>query len=295
VAVIYIIYMKIHISGSSGYLGSVISEELKKNGHTVYAIGRRLLYEPAEQLANYLAGTDAVIHLAGAPIIRRWTEKNKKEIKDSRVVTAGNLAAAIALLKPESRPSKVISASGVSIFASGQFHTEESTSYDSGFLGQTVKELEQAWEKLPAGIELTIFRMAAVLGKNSPPIKKMYLPFIMGVGGKVGNGKQPFPFVHEADVARAYTWAVENSGTGGLFILAAPNRVNNAEFTDALGKALHRPALFTIPAAALKLIYGKSSEVLIHSPAVYPGRLLNKGFSFKYEDIEQTLKQIFDR
>ncbi len=286
--------MIIKISGSSGYLGRIITDELQKGGHRVEGINRELLYGDLTRLANELSGTDAVIHLAGAPLLKRWTKKNKKVILDSRVVTAQHIVRAINTLKPEKRPQKVISASGISIFEPGKNHTEKSMDYHSGFLGEVVKKWEQVWNDLPDNVELTVFRMAAVLGKNSHAIGKMKLPFKIGVGGKIGNGNQPFPFVHEYDVGRAYNWALENSGKKGLYILAAPTQINNAEFTRALANSLKRPAFLTVPAFALKLIYGKASNMLIHSPAVYPEKLLKEGFIFKYETIEQTTKQIFN-
>lgn len=284
--------MKIKISGSSGYLGSVISEGLIQKGHQTEGINRELLYGSEEKLASTLKNTDAVIHLAGAPILRRWTEENKKQILDSRVKTAKNLAGAINRLPAESRPRKVISASGISIYAPGKTHTEGSSDYDTGFLGEVILKWEKAWEMLSNDVELTVFRMAPVLGKESPTIKKMNFPFRMGVGGKIGNGKQPFPFVHEADVAGAYLWAIENSGTGGKYILAAPHQITNAYFTRAMADTMNRPAFTTVPAFALKVIYGQAATMLLHSPAVHPEKLLKKGYKFKYESIEQTLNDI---
>lgn len=285
--------MIIKISGSSGYLGTIISNELIENGHRAEGISRDLLYGPLEQLANELKNADAVIHLAGAPILQRWTDENKKEIIDSRVVTAQNLASAINSLAVEHRPRKVVSASGISIFIPGKTHTEESSDYDQGFLGEVVKKWEGAWQGLPENVELIIFRMAAVLGKESPAIKKMKFPFKIGVGGKIGSGKQPFPFIHEKDIARAYGWAIAKPQTAGLYILAAPHQITNAEFTEAMAKTLNRPAFTKVPEFALKLIYGQAAEMLTRSPAVHPEKLLNEGFQFKYENIELTLKQIF--
>ncbi len=284
--------MKIQISGSSGYLGNIISKELIRRGHQAEGIDRGLLYGPEEKLATALKDSDVVIHLAGAPILRRWTEENKKIIMDSRVVTAGNIAGAINRLPAGSRPRKVISASGISIYAPGKTHTEKSTDFDTGFLGEVVKQWEKVWELLPDDVELTVLRMAPVLGKESPTIKKMYLPFKMGVGGKIGNGKQPFPFVHEADVASVYLWATENSGTGGKYILAAPHQITNAYFTRAMADAFNRPAITAVPSFALKMIYGQAATMLLHSPAVHPEKLIKKGYNFQFESIEQTLKEI---
>ena len=285
--------MIIKISGSSGYLGTLISNELIKKGHHAQGISRNLLYGPEEELADELKGADVVIHLAGAPILQRWTEKNKKEILDSRVVTGKNLARAINFLEAKNRPQQVVSASGISIYATGKTHTEKSRDFDKGFLGEVVKHWEEAWELLPADVGLTIFRMGVVLGEASPTIKKMKFPFQMGFGGKIGNGRQPFPFVHETDVARAYVWAIENPHKSGIYILAAPHNISNTEFTKAMAITLNRPAVTKVPEFALKIVYGQAAEMLTRSPAVYPEKLLSEGFQFKYETIDMALKQVF--
>lgn len=286
--------MIIKITGSSGYLGSVISAELTSMGHNVEGISRDLLYGPVDRLSAFLESADAVIHLAGSPILTRWTDKNKKEIIDSRAVTGANVARAIGKLPPHKRPKKVVSSSGISIYTQGKSHNEESVDFGRDFLSEVVKKWETAWLDLPEDVELNIFRMAVVLGKQSPTIKKMLLPFKLGIGGKIGDGMQPFPFVHEKDVARAYTWAIETPLTGGMYILAAPYPVNNKTFTRALADALHRPAFMTVPATALHLAYGEASKMLTESPEVQPEKLLNKGFKFKYPTIEETLEEIFN-
>lgn len=285
--------MLIKISGITGYIGSVISKELRDRGHSVEGISRELLYGPTDQLANYLNGTDAVIHLAGSAILTRWTDKNKKIILESRSETARNLTHALKSLPSGIRPEKVISASGISIYNPGKSHTENSIDFGKGFLVEVVKQWETAWIDLPKDVGLTIFRMAVVLGKKSPAIQNMLLPFKLGLGGKIGNGYQPFPFVHEEDVAKAYVWALETPVSGGLYILAAPYPVSNSTFTGALAKTLNRPAFMTVPSLALKLIYGEASTMLTESPEVHPEKLLNKGFRFKYPTIEETLEAIF--
>lgn len=286
--------MKIRISGATGYLGSKLTSELKDNGHTVDGIARELLYGPAEKLAEKLRGTEAVVHLAGSPLLVRWTPKNKQMIIDSRMLSGQNIARAIKLLPSHDRPNKVISASGVSIYSAGKFHTEDSPDYAQGFLSEVVRSWEKAWTELPQNVSLTIFRMAVVLGKESPTIKTMLLPFKLGLGGKVGTGHQPFPYIHEKDVIRAYVWALENQLTGGIYNLAAPHQISNATFTKNLAKALGRPAFMPVPSAAVRLVYGEAAEMLTDSPSVYPDKLLKKGFTFMYPSIESALNNIFE-
>lgn len=286
--------MIVKISGSSGYLGSVIAAELHERGHQTEGISRELLYGPVSKLASFLNGADVVIHLAGSPILTRWTDRNKKKIIESRASTGKAIATAIESLPPESRPQKVISASGISIYTPHRTHNEESVDFGNDFLSEVVKKWETAWLALPQDVELNIFRMAAVLGKNSPTIKKMRLPFRLGLGGRIGDGLQPFPFVHEKDVAHAYAWAAETPHSGGMYILAAPYPVNNIVFTRSIAKAVNRPAAMTLPAGVLKIVYGEAAAMLTESPAVIPDKLLNSGFQFIYPTVEETLAEIFN-
>ena len=284
--------MKVKITGASGYLGNLISSELLKNNHQVLPIDRHLLYGPAEYLANELTGTDVLINLAGAPILKRWTARNKKNIYNSRVKTSENLARAFQIMFPGKRPKKVISASAIGIYTPGKTHSEESYFFDSGFLGEVIKDWEAAWKGLPREVQLTIFRIAVVMGKESTTIKKLLPPFKLGIGGKVGSGKQPFPFVHENDVARAFVWAAENKETNGVFNLAAPQQITNKEFTRALARKLGRPAIFTVPPVALKLVYGKAAAMIAKSPAVTSEKLTKMGFEFSFHTIDEILEYI---
>jgi len=285
--------MKIKMTGASGYLGKIITTELKSKGHEVSSVQRELLYGPAENLTVELKNTDVVINLAGAPVLQRWTSKAKKEIYNSRVKTAENLARAFQIMFPKERPARVISASAIGIYSAGQYHTEESYNFDDGFLGNVVNDWEQSWNGLPDGVRLTLFRIGVVLGKESATIQKLMTPFKLGIGGKIGNGKQPFPFVHETDVARAFLWAAENKNTEGIFNLAAPQEISNAGFTRALAKKLNRPAFIPVPPFALKLFFGKAAEMLTKSPSVLPDKLQESGFEFRYPTIEETLEEIF--
>ncbi|MBW6536332.1 MAG: TIGR01777 family oxidoreductase [Mariniphaga sp.] len=285
--------MIVKITGASGYLGKIITAELKSKGHEVSPIQREQLYGPAEILAGELKNTDVLINLAGAPVLQRWTAKNKKKIYHSRIQTAENLVRAFQILFPKERPAKVISASAIGIYAVRKTHTEESYNFDQGFLGEVVKDWEKSWNGLPEEVELTLFRLAVVLGKKSATIKNLLLPFKLGIGGKIGNGKQSFPFVHETDVARAFLWATKNKNTAGVFNLAAPEQITNAGFTRALAKKLNRPAFIPVPPFALKLIYGKAASLLTKSPAVLPHKIMEAGFEFRYPTIEEAMEEIF--
>lgn len=284
--------MIIKITGASGYLGQIINNEMTKNDHQVFPIDRSYLYGPTSELIRQLSGTDILINLAGAPILQRWTERNKQVIYESRVKTTRNLVKAIQEMNEDRRPQKVISASAVGIYATNKTHDELSTDFDNGFVGKVVKDWESAWYSLPESIELTLFRLGVVLGKEAQTIKKLLLPFKFGLGGKIGNGKQSFPFIHEKDVARAFTWALDQPGAKGIFNLVAPQKITNKELTKTMAKTLKRPAILPVPGFALRIVYGKAATLLTESPHVIPRKLEEQQFKFSYPDIESTLKEI---
>lgn len=284
--------MKIKITGINGYLGSEIAAELRKNNHQVDGIKRELLYGSTTLLAQEIKGCDAIINLAGAPIFQRWTSANKKEIYDSRVKTTSNLLDAINELKLDDRPKKLVSASAIGIYKSGAFHTESSTNFDSGFLGKVVKDWENPLRLLPVDVQKIIFRIGLVIGENAQTISKQLLPFKLGLGAKISSGNQAFPFIHEKDLVRAFTWAIEEYNNDNTFNLAAPQNINNKEFTKAFAQALNRPAFFSIPEFVIKLALGEAAVLLTQSPEVSSDKIQKAGFQFKYPDIETALKEI---
>ncbi len=283
---------KIKITGIHGYLGTLLSSALENKGYSVSSIPRHLLYEEPTELANEIKGCDAVINMAGVNILRRWTKKNKALIYDSRVQTTTNLVKSINLLKKDERPAQFISASAIGIYAAGRTHDETSTDFDNGFVGQVVKDWEQSLDELPQSIQTVIFRIAPVLGKKSKTISNLLVPFKLGLGGKIASGKQPFPFVHENDVVKAFILATESTEKQGIYNLSAPENISNSEFTKSLAKLLNRPAFLPVPAFALKLLYGEAAEILVQSPQAEPKKLLAEGFTFDFPDIQSTLTNI---
>jgi uncharacterized protein len=284
--------LKIRITGISGYLGRGISEELQKNGHEVLGIERKLIYGSLATLSKEIEGTDVIINLAGAPILQRWTERKKILIHESRVRTTRNLVKAINLMPQHKQPKKFISASAIGIYKSGFSHDENSTNFDEGFVGKVVQDWENACSELPLHIQKNILRIGLVLGKEAKTITNLLLPFKLGLGATIGNGKQSFPFIHETDVIRAFIWTVEDSDQSGTFNLVAPENISNKEFTKALAKALNRPAVFSIPEFVLKMVLGEAAVLLTESPTVEPKNLLVAGFEYRYPHIESTLKEI---
>ena len=283
--------MKIALSGANGYIGGNLVHELKNSGHDVIIIKRSALFD-LPVLHETLSETEVVIHLSGAPILCRWTGKNKKEILRSRVESTRNIGQVINNLPKANRPHTFISASAIGIYLPGQRHSEESNSFANEFLGDVVKHWEGASSELNLSVRKIIFRIGLVLGKEAKMMKQLLPLFKMGLGGKIGNGKQAFPFVHINDVAQAFNWAIQNQGAKGIYNLVSPQTITNDQFTKALSEAVKRPAIFTVPEFALKIRYGEAAALLLQSPIVEPKRLIQSGFEFSYPDIQTTLGEI---
>ncbi len=287
--------MKIKITGIHGYLGRIISKQLKQDGHQVAGIIRELLYGSVANLAKELRGCEVIINLAGASILQRWTDKNKKLIYDSRIETTRNLVAAVNQLEVSERPRKFISASAIGIYQSGILHDETSTRFGDNFVGKVVNDWEGQLNGLPVNVQKNIFRIGLVLGKEAKTIKSLLTPFKLGMGGKLGSGKQPFPFIHEKDLVKAFIWAVEELNESGTYNLTAPEQITNAEFTKTLAKKLNRPAFITVPALLLKLFLGEAATLLLENPVVTPKALMEAEFPFKYPTINATLNEIISK
>lgn len=284
--------MKIGITGSGGYLGKLLTNQLIKNGHKVIGVKRSLLYGIKEDLAGAINNCDVIINLAGVSVLKRWTNSNKKLIYESRITTTRNLVQAIKYLPIEQQPRKLISASAIGIYKNGKTHNEDSTDIADSFIGNLVTDWEAALEDLPTDTIKTIFRIGLVLGKNAKTIKNLKLPFQIGLGGKTGSGQQAFPFIHETDLVRAFVWAINNQQVSGVFNLVAPQKITNAEFTHEFARQINRPAFFTIPGFVFKLIMGEASELLLDSPAIEPKALIESGFQFQYKTIGEALHEI---
>lgn len=283
--------MKIAISGSSGYIAQNLIPELEAAGHVFTLIQRSELGD-VDQLTKKLSDTDVVISLAGAPILQRWTRKNKNEIIRSRIDSTQNIVHAINRLPLEHRPSLFISASAIGIYSPNKVHTEESTSFSNDFVAEVVKSWENASEDLNPDVRRVIFRIGLILGKEAKTIQSLVPIIKLGLGGKIGSGKQPFPFIHISDAVCAILWSIENKNALGIYNLVAPENIDNETFTRTLAESLNRPAIFSVPEFVLKIALGEASALLLQNPQVYPERLLNEGFKFNFPDIHSTIKEI---
>jgi hypothetical protein len=283
--------MKIAVSGSNGYIAKNLIPELETANHAVTRIQRSELGD-VDELTKKLSGIDVVINLAGAPILRRWTVANKNEILRSRIDSTQNIVQAINRLSTEHRPGLFISASAVGIYSPDKVHTEESTSFSDNFVAEVVKNWESASEDLDSDVRKVIFRIGLILGKEAKTIQSLVPIIKLGLGGKIGSGKQPFPFIHIGDAIRAILWSIEKNNAKGIYNLVAPENIDNSTFTKTLAESLNRPAIFTVPEFILKIALGEASALLLQSPQVYPERLLNEGFKFNFPDIKLCLEEI---
>ena len=283
--------MKIAVSGSNGYIAKNLIPLLEAANHSVIRIKRSELGD-VNQLAKILSNTDVVINLAGAPILCRWTAHNKNEILRSRIDSTQNIVHVINRLPLGQGPGLFISASAIGIYSPNKVHTEESTSFSNDFVAEVVKNWENTSEDLNPDVRKVIFRIGLILGKEAKTIQSLVPVIKLGLGGKIGSGKQPFPFIHIGDAIRAISWSIENNNAKGIYNLVAPENIDNKTFTRTLAESLNRPAIFTVPEFVLKIALGEASALLLQSPQVHPERLLNEGFKFLFPDIHSTIEKI---
>ena len=285
--------MKIAISGGTGFIGKQLSDILLRSGHEPFVISRTDLSAGMDHLAKVIKSSDVIINLAGAPILHRWTENYKQLILSSRVDTTRKLVEAVKLNLPEHRPSIFISASAISVYKDWESHDEQSDHFGSDFLAYVCKAWEKETEPLnDLNVRLCTIRIGMVLGTTGGSLKTMLPMFRLGLGGKIGSGKQPFSFIHIEDFCHAIEFLILNNKCSGVYNFVAPNPITNELLTKALSEKLHRPAIFTVPAFMLKLIFGKASCLIIDGVTVKPAHLLNDGFQFKYPDIVSSLEDI---
>ena len=240
-----------------------------------------------------LRGADAVVNLAGEPVADgRWTEERKRRIRDSRVIGTRNLVAGLrALAQP---PAVLVSASAVGYYGDrGDETLDEQSSPGGGFLAESCAAWEhEAMAAASFGIRVVCVRIGVVLAVGGGALAKMLGPFRVGVGGKLGSGQQWMPWIHIDDVAGLFTHALRNHNVTGPMNAAAPRPVTNADFTRALGKALHRPAILPIPAVALRVLFGEMHEILTGSQRVLPRVAEQSGYAFKHPDVSEALAAV---
>jgi uncharacterized protein (TIGR01777 family) len=279
----------IAMSGASGFVGSRLVAAFQQRGWKVMPLGREDFKLAPTELAKRLLPADIIVNLAGAPIIARWNDEYKKTMYASRVDVTRKIVGACSLL--ETKPKLLISTSAIGYYANQGVHTEEEYVKADGFLGS----LTQAWEDAALkakeiGMRVVIFRFGVVLGRDGGALKKMLVPFRVGLGGTIGDGSQPFSWVHIDDSIRAYVKVIHDTTCEGVYNLTAPKPTTNKGLTQALSAALRKPAFLQIPRFVLRLQFGEGAQVLIQGQNVLPKRLLDSGFQFTFSDIDAAVK-----
>ena len=290
---------RIAITGASGLIGNALVGYLKSQGHTVQRLVRRaavsseeITWDPIAGTVDLdaLAGVDAVIHLAGAGVSdKRWTKKYKSEILNSRLLGTTTIAKAVAIVKPQVS----ISASAIGWYGeSGNRAVVESDRVGDDFLATVCREWESAAD-LAGDVRTVKLRTGLVLDPTGGALGKMLPLFRFGLGGKLSNGKQWWSWITLHDQIRAIAFLLESKVSGPVN-LTSPNPVTNSEFTAGLARAMHRPALFPVPAIALKIALGGFSAEVLGSKKVMPQVLTEAGFTFDYPHISSALDKLVD-
>jgi uncharacterized protein len=296
--------VKVVVSGASGLIGSALVPMLDAAGHDVVRLVRRpaemsneLEWDPDAGVLDRarLDGVEAGISLSGENLGRRWTASRRAEILQSRVTTAGLLARTLAELEP--RPAVFICAGGSGIYGdrSDEILTEASE-LGTGFLA----DVGRAWESAAhparaAGIRVVNFRQGLVLSREGGALGRLLTPFRLGLGGRVGSGRQWWSWVALDDTVAAYRFVLEHDVSGPVN-LCAPNPVTNAQFVKLLGRALGRPTVLPLPALAVKTVFGEMGEtVLLEGQRMLPAALLDAGFAFAWTELGPALEHVLER
>lgn len=300
--------MKVLITGATGFVGQRVVKQLLQEGHQVVVLSRNVA-KGALKLGSKceyfqwidtkslppleaFKGVDGVVNLMGESIgEKRWSEEQKKEIYDSRIISTRQLV--LAIEKLSEKPKVFVSASAVGIYGNrGDEEITEASSVGNDFLAQVCKDWEaEAFKAREDGLRVVIIRTGVVLGRGGGALKKMLPVFKLGAGGPLGPGEQYMSWVHVDDLASMYVEALKNSSIEDVYNGTAPYPAKNKEFTYALGKALHRPVFMPVPTFGLKLLFGEMSQILLEGQKVIPSKFKMNNFRYKYPTLEMALKE----
>lgn len=301
--------MNVTVTGATGLIGSRLVRALRTRGDEVTVLSRdpqaatRSLgvaaqrWDPEQGPAPSaaLAGRDGVVHLAGAPVAQRWTATARHQIRSSRELGTRNLVAGLRAVREHDAaavPGVLVSASGIGYYgAHGEEAIDESAGPGSDFLAQVCV----AWEReARAAAELrlrvVLMRNGVVLDRDGGALAKMLPPFKLGIGGPVAGGRQYMAWIHADDIVGLYLAALDGERWSGPINAAAPAAATNRELSRALGRALHRPSVAPVPAAALRLLYGQMAQIVTEGQRAVPRRALELGYAFRHDDLDEALR-----
>ena len=298
--------MRIAITGATGMIGKKLTTFLLAQGHQLTVITRQNSYHQAQTSVvvwdpslNYieidqLEGFDVVIHLAGTNVGEYWSPEHKKSILESRVQSTGLICESLSKVK--SKPKLLISASAIGFYgnhAPDEVLDENSPSGE-GFLADVCRQ----WEEetiiaTKAGIRVVRLRLGVVLSKAGGAIAKMWLPFQLGIGGVLGNGRQMMSWVALDEIPYVIDHLIKTDKIVGAVNVVSPQAVSNTHFTKILGQVIHRPTFLPVPGFAIKLLFGKmGQQLLLEGAHVIPRRLQESGYQFHYADLKAALEKV---
>jgi uncharacterized protein len=294
--------MKITITGASGMIGAKLVERLRARGDEVTTLSRKpssagtVAWQPEDEPAPAaaLAGRDAVIHLAGENVAQRWSDDAKRRIRSSRELGTRHLVAGIEAADP--RPGVLVSSSAVGIYgAHGDEELDEQTPAGNDFLAEVCVVWEREAERAAElGLRVVTVRTGLVLDQSGGALAKMLPFFKLGVGGPVAGGAQYMPWIHVDDVVGLYVAAVDGDAWNGPVNASAPEPVTNKTFSQALGRALHRPAVAPVPGLAVRALYGEMAEIVTKGQRVIPRRAQEHGYAFRHTDLDEALRSALE-
>ena len=291
------------VSGATGLIGTALVSRLRAQGHTVRRLVRDvrlvqpgdIVWDPSRDTLDLraLAGSDAIVHLAGSPIAVRWTEERKREIRASRLRSTELIARSVAAL--DVKPRVMLSGSAVGYYGDrGDELLNERSAPGVDFLGSLAREWEAATAPITdAGVRVVLLRTGIVLSTQGGALAKLLPPFHLGLGGPIGSGRQWMSWIALDDQVRAMEHALFTDSMQGPVNLSAPNPVTNAEFVTTLGRVLGRPAVLPLPAFAVELLYGEMARAtILAGQRAVPAALVSAGFAFRWPTLEEALRSI---
>jgi uncharacterized protein (TIGR01777 family) len=305
--------MKILITGATGLIGRAICRRLADEAHQLVVLSRRpesaevlegaqvFRWEPVlgPPASGVWEGVDAVIHLAGEPVAAsRWTDEQKRRIRDSRVIGTRHLLEGMreGIKDAADRPKILVSGSAVGFYGNrGDEHLDERSAPGQGFLPEVCQQWEgEALRGREMGVRVVLVRTGVALSRSGGALEKMLLPFKLGLGGRMGDGSQWFPWIHIDDIAGIFCHALFSTGLSGPINGVAPGIVSNGEFTDQLAAALRRPVLFSVPEFVLKIVMGEMAEIVLHSQRLIPRVALDSGYMFRFQTLGPALRSLLE-
>ena len=295
--------MKILITGSHGLVGKALISELTKDGHEIVSLVRHksggaaeIEWHPNQGSidSERVSSFDVVVHLAGESIASgRWTDEKKRKIRESRVM--GTTLLSQSLARSAKPPAVFISASAIGYYGNrGDELLDEKSAPGNDFLAEVCVAWERATGEAEArGVRTVHARFGIILDQEGGALAKMLTPFRMGVGGRIGDGKQWMSWIALGDVIQGLKLVIEHNSITGPVNFVAPNPVTNSEFTKSLGEAVSRPTLFPMPSFAARLAFGEMADALLLSSAkVEPKCLQESGYRFEFENLQPALAAI---